>query len=221
MISSQLKHGEVLVVMTEVGLSEKIPPSWQEEGDLHQQLQKIREPGVLSLKRSHQRKFQTPGLPDLGQNLRNQAKRREGIGLEAVPRLKHGIRARRLRIDHRQEVNWKTVIEGSGEKVYHHRPTAKLMEGFGAEGPLGAEDLRVVAERTRQHIQLARDELRQQLDVMTLAQTKDGLCHRVEGLRPGAPLLLQVRQSRGVVNVKSNNLDLKTGEKTPDSVEHR
>ena len=205
----------------EVGLSEKIPPLWQEEGDLHQQLQKIREPGVPSPKRSHQRKLQTPGLPDLAQNLQNQAEGREGISLKDIPRLKHGIRASRLRIDHRREVNWKTVIERSGEEVDCCRPTAKkLTEGFGAEGPLGAEDLRLAAERIRQHIQLARDELRQQLDVMTLAQPKDGLRDRIEGLRPGASLFLQVRQRRGVVGVKSNNPALKTGKKTPDSVEH-
>ena len=35
------------MVMVEMGLSEKIPPSWQEEGNLHQKLQKVRKPGVL------------------------------------------------------------------------------------------------------------------------------------------------------------------------------
>ena len=35
---SQLKHGEVLVIMMEVGLFEQIPPSWQEEGNRYQKL---------------------------------------------------------------------------------------------------------------------------------------------------------------------------------------
>ena len=117
------------------------------------------------------------------------------------------------------------MIQRSGEEVYHCRPTAKkLVESFGAESPLGAEDLRLAAQTIRQHIQLARNKLRQQLNVMDLAQTKDGLSHRVQGLRSGAPLLLlllQVSQHRGVICVKSNKLAMKTGEKTPDSVEQR
>ena len=115
-----------------------------------------------------------------------------------------------------------TVIQRGGEEVYRRRPTAKkLVERFGAESPLGAEDLRLAAQRIRQHLQLARNKVRKQLNVMDLAQTKDGLRHRVESLRAGAPLLLQVRQRRGVVGVENNNLALMTGEETPDSVENR
>ena len=50
MKGSQLKHGQVLVEAVEMWLSEKIPPSWQEEGDL----QKVWEPVVLRPERSHQ-----------------------------------------------------------------------------------------------------------------------------------------------------------------------
>ena len=94
MPSSQLKHGEVLVVMMEVGLFEQIPPSWQEEGNLHQKLQKVREPRVLRPKWSHQGELQPPKLPDLRQYSRDEAEGRKGISLKTVPTLEHGIRAR-------------------------------------------------------------------------------------------------------------------------------
>ena len=114
------------------------------------------------------------------------------------------------------------MIQLSGEEVDRHRPTAKkLVESFGAESPLGTEDLRLAAQGIRKHIQFTWNKLRQQLNVMDLAQTKEGPSHRVEGLRSGAPMLLQVHQRCVVVGVKSNKLALKTGEKTPDSVEHR
>ena len=44
----------------EMWLFEKIPPSWQEEGNLQQQLQRVREPGVLRPERSHQGQLQPP-----------------------------------------------------------------------------------------------------------------------------------------------------------------
>ena len=47
----------------EMGLSEKIPPSWQEEGNLQQQLQKVREPGALRPEWSHQSQLQ-PERPE-------------------------------------------------------------------------------------------------------------------------------------------------------------
>ena len=49
MPGSQLKHVEVPVKVMEEGLFEKIPPSRQEEGNLHQ---KLREPWVLWPKKS-------------------------------------------------------------------------------------------------------------------------------------------------------------------------
>ena len=78
----------------EVGLFEKIPPSWQEGGNLHQKLQKVQEPRMLWPKWSYERQLQPFGLPDLCQNPRKETERREGISLKAVPTLKHGVGAR-------------------------------------------------------------------------------------------------------------------------------
>ena len=82
------------MVMMKVGLFEQIPPSWQEEGNLHQKLQKVREPRVLRPERSHQGELQPPRLPDLRQYSRDEAEGREGISLKPIQTLKHGIRAR-------------------------------------------------------------------------------------------------------------------------------
>ena len=54
--SSQMQHGEVLVVVIEMRLFEKITPSLKEEGNLHQKIQKPRGP---SPKRSHKSELQT------------------------------------------------------------------------------------------------------------------------------------------------------------------
>ena len=62
------------MLMMEMRLSEKIPPSWQEEGNLHQKLQKVWKPGVLRPKRSYQSQLQPPRLPNLHQHLRREGK---------------------------------------------------------------------------------------------------------------------------------------------------
>ena len=84
------------MIMMEVGLFEQIPPSWQEEGNHYQKLQKVWEPRVLRPKRSHQGELQPPRLPDLRQDSKDEAEWREGISLKTVPTLEHGIGACRL-----------------------------------------------------------------------------------------------------------------------------
>ena len=76
------------MVMMEVGLFEKIPPLWQEEGNLHQ---KAWEPRVLRPKRNHQSELQPTRLLDLHQYSRDEAEGRKGISLKTVPTLEHGI----------------------------------------------------------------------------------------------------------------------------------
>ena len=85
----------------EVGLSEKIPPLWQEEGDLQKQLQKVREPVVLRPEGSHQRQLQASGNPNLRQHPRKKAEGWEGIRLQTVLGLQHRIGAGRHRVVHR------------------------------------------------------------------------------------------------------------------------
>ena len=173
----------------EVGLFEKIPPSWQEGGNLHHKLQKVREPWVLWPKRSHQCQLQTLGLSDLLQHPREETERREGINLEAVPTLKHGIGARRLMVHHRREIDRKPVIEERREEVDCGRPEAKKMtKPLHTGGPLGTNDLIPATQRVGEGIHLARDELGKELNVRLLAKPEDRLSHGVERGRVSAPV---------------------------------
>ena len=172
----------------EVGLFEKIPPSWQEGGNLHQKLQKVREPWVLWPKRSHQHQLQTLGLSDLRQHPREETERREGISLEAVPTLKHGVGARRLRVHHRREIDRKPVTEGRREEVDCDRPEAKMTKRLRTKGPLGTNDLVPATQRVGEDIHLARDELRKELNARLLAKPEDRLSHGVERGRVSAPV---------------------------------
>ena len=112
-------------------------------------------------------------MPDLRQHPRKEAERREGISLETVPTLEHGIGAHRLRIHHRRKIHWKPSVEGCSEEIDGGRPLAKkLTKGLGAKGPLGADDLALAAQGVGEDIQPAWNELGQELNLRGLAQAE-------------------------------------------------
>ena len=126
--------------------------------------------------------------------MRNQTERGKGISLKPVPRLEHCVHARRLWIHHERKVNRETVIECGREEVDGGWPTAKkLLKRLRAESPFGTEDLRLAAQGICQNIELARNELQKQMNLMLLAKPENDLSHGLERLRMGTTLLLEIR----------------------------
>ena len=166
----------------EMGLTEKIPALRKKDWNIHQKVEKVREPRTEWPKGSYQRHFQVAGAANFGKNPLDEAERRECICLEMIPRLDHRVYCRRLGIRHGRKVNLEAMVEGGGEQVHRHRPTAeKLQADIYAGGPLGAEDLAPAAERVRKNVEAPRDKLGEQTDSVGLAQAMDFLSHGVEG----------------------------------------
>ena len=162
------------MIMMEMGLFEKIPPSWQEGGNLHQKLQKVWEPRMLWPERGDQRQLQPFGLLDLRQDPRKETEGRKGISLKAVPTLEHGVGTHLLRVHHRREVDRQPVVEGGRKEVDGGRPEAKkLVKRLRTKSPFGTDDLVPATQRVGEDVHLARDELRKKLDVIILAKPED------------------------------------------------
>ena len=62
------------------------------------------------------------------------------------------------------------------------------------EGPLGAGDLGAATEGIRKDIQMAGNNLGHQTNLIVLAETKNGLSHRVQCGGVGTPLISQIGQ---------------------------
>ena len=80
----------------------------------------------------------------------------------------------------------------------------KLLKSLVTKGPLGAENLGTVTEGVSKDIQMARNKLRGQANVMNLAKAENGLSHRVQHEGAGSTLILQIGQSSGVVYEKED-----------------
>ena len=77
-----------------------------------------------------------------------EAKQREGVHLEVIPRLEHDVRPRSLRVHHRREVYLKSMVERGGKKINCHWPKSKeLLTYLLAQSSIGAEDLGALTER--------------------------------------------------------------------------
>ena len=63
----------------------------------------------------------------------------------------------------------------------------KLSERLVTEGPLGAEDLEAATEVIREVIQMAQNKLKHQTNLNVLAETKNGLSHRIQFGGVGSP----------------------------------
>ena len=74
------------------------------------------------------------------------------------------------------------------------------------EGPLEAEDLGAATEGIHEDIQMARNKLRHQTNLIVLAETKNGLSHRVQCGGVGAPLIPQIRHGCHVVHEEGDGL---------------
>ena len=136
---------------------------------------------MLRPKRSHKSELQTPGLPDLRQHMMQYAERREGIRLQTVPRLHHGVRARRLRIRNRSEVNQETSIQGRREQVDVCRPaTMQLPKRLMTKGLFRAKDLGAATEGVSKDVQVTGNKLRNQANLIVLAKTKNRLGQGVQ-----------------------------------------
>ena len=122
------------------------------------------------------------GAANLGKHPLDKAERRECRSLKMIPRLDHRIDCRRLGIRHGRKVNLEAMVEGGGEQIHRHRPTAeKLQANIHVESPLRTEDLAPAAERVRKDVEATWDKLGEQTHSVGLAQAKDFLSHGVEG----------------------------------------
>ena len=134
---------------------------------------------------------------------RKKAEGWEGISLEAVTRLQHGIRVHSLRVVHRQEVQWQAMVQGGSEEVYGGWPPVKeLLHSLRTQRPLLSEDLRATAERICQNTEMAGNELGKELNRLRLAKAKELLSDRVQRGGSSSSLLPEVSQSCGVVGVQ-------------------
>ena len=57
------------------------------------------------------------------------------------------------------------------------------------QSPFRAKDLEATTQRIRQHIEFPWNELRNQPDLVELAEPEDRLCHGIESLGMSPPLL--------------------------------
>ena len=194
------------MIMMEVGLFEKIPPLWQEGGNLHQELQKVWKPRMLRPEQSNQRKLQTLRLLYLHQDTRQETERGNGVSLKAIPTLEYGIGARRLRVHHRREVDQQPMIEGGRKEVDGGGPSVKqLVKCLRTEGPLGTDNLIPSTQRVGEDVHLAGNELREKRELKLLAKPEDRLSHGVDSGGASTTLLLEVRQGGVVVGEHHND----------------
>ena len=120
--SMKLQHVEVLVKTIYMQLSEKIGSQWEGDWRSHRKTPELWEPLLLWPKRSHQGEESTPAGPKLVQNTANQSEWQKRVSLEPVPRLEKSICPYRHRIVQGGKIHGKTIVEGGGKKINHHRP---------------------------------------------------------------------------------------------------
>ena len=177
---------------------------------------------MLRPERSHQRELQPLRLPDLRDDTLEKAEGREGISLETIPRLHHRIRARRLWIVCRREVDQKAMVQRRGKQVNRRWPqTKEIPESRKTKGPFRPQDLRLTTEGVRQDVQATQNELRDQPNQVSLAKPQDSLSYGVEEQKTSAPLVPQVSQNGGVVRKQTDGPMPEKREETLNPVQNR
>ena len=171
--------------------------------------------------RGDKRDLQTPRLADLGEDIGNEAERREGIRLEGIPTLAHSVGGQGLWIHHRGEIHREPVVHGRSEEVDVDRPSVEeIPANLLAQSPFRTQHLGTAAEGVRQDVELSRHKLGEQTNCVGLADAQDGLSHGIEGRRPGTPLLAEIGQSRGAVREKGHRLVAEKMKETADRIQN-